>query len=462
MKSVCYDQELFGYGKSYRFCQPCLSFQSLSYKSITNSMPEKTILKKLYLNNHSTAYREKLENSNFIQRKSILQILWQRIPEMMIMQDMPKKSGSTYYLWPAESYNQARGKKVYPNTLKRSSPWARISFQKKPFLDCQLADKILKSTHCSRWQSIGFGKIFFGRGLGATSRGFREIRGQIAFSSGICLRIGWHWSSRLGWDVKVIQRLDCEAQRPPIDPVFKKTDRNWRKKDPDNYLLAKGPSRSVLLARNWIRDNAPLQAATVVIQQLRKDYVFPYQRWRDFWRVNGGNWCCRIQVKTFIAGVCITVWKRLSSTIRLSHLRCSRPPVSDKVRGRRTNYTASGFSYLMNDRPLWSFQGGFFFFFWEKQMQAYPEISKSIRRNISKDLQRRKNQTRKSLKSSWIWEKMNYRKFQVRSNKNKKKVGLSSGEYQIRPDSDPFPSSGQCRDKASAILQFSICFLTKD
>jgi len=99
---------------------------------------------------------------------------------------------------------------------------------------------------------------------------------------------------------------------------------------------------------------------------------------------------CRTTGENLYRRVCIRFWKRSVFHHPALAIFDVRPQYSDTSRGRRPIPPLQGFWLLMNcTRPLWEASKVL-----GEQMQAYPEILKSIEENISEDY-RRKNLTRK-------------------------------------------------------------------
>jgi hypothetical protein len=117
---------------------------------------------------------------------------------------------------------------------------------------------------------------FFGRGLSSTPDNFGR---QGAAPSHPALL---DWLARdfvdHGWDVKRLCRQIVDSAAYQQDS---RASRALRERDPDNQLLARGPSRR--LSAEQIRDLA-LAASTLLVDQRGGPPVYPYQPGRDLWR----------------------------------------------------------------------------------------------------------------------------------------------------------------------------------
>jgi hypothetical protein len=425
-----YDQEL-SVMEVLQIAKPAEFKASVAKSENQLNAQEKQSLKKLYLNNHSTAYREKLKTV-IIQRKAYSDSV-ERIPEMMVMQDMPKKR-STYILTRGE-YNQ-HGEEVYPNTPKSVLPMSEDLPKNRLGLAQWLIDP--QNPLTARVAVNRFWQNFFGRGLVATSEDFGN-QGQLPSHPELLDWLALEFQTS-GWDVKAIQRLIVSSA------TYRQSSKNRQEleeKDPDNYLLAKGPS--VRLLAELIRDNA-LFAAGLLNPAIGGKSVFPYQP-EGLWRVNGGNYVQDTGENLYRRSM-YTVWKRSVHHPALAIF--DAPDHSIPISKRQETNTPLQALVLMNDPTFVEASKVL-----GEQMQAYPEISKSIEETFRRLTGRKPNP--KELEILLDLRENEYRKF--KSDQTKIKGWLSSGEYQIRPDSDPFQVAANAVT-ASAILN-SDAFLTK-
>jgi hypothetical protein len=395
------------------------------------SLQEKQALKKLYLNNHSVVYREKLK-AVVAQRKAYADSV-EHIPEMMIMQDMPKKR-PTYVLTRGE-YN-LHGEEVFPNTPESVLPMKEDLPKNRLGLAQWLTDP--KNPLTARVAVNRFWQNFFGKGLVATSEDFGN-QGKLPSHPELLDWLALEFQ-HLGWDVKAMQRLivtsatyrQVSRKRPELEEI-----------DPDNYFLARAPS--VRLPAELIRDNA-LFAAGLLNPVIGGKSVFPYQP-DGLWRVNGANYVQDSGENLYRRSM-YTIWKRSVHHPALAIF--DAPDHSVSVSKRQETNTPLQALVLMNDPTFVEASKVL-----GEQMLAYPEISKSIENTFRKLIGRKPNS--RELQILLALRENEYRKFT--SDQRKLKGWLASGEYQIRSDLDPRQVAANAVT-ASAIIN-SDAFLTK-
>jgi hypothetical protein len=392
---------------------------------------EKQAFKKLYLNNHSKAYREKL-NAVVAQRKAYADSV-ERIPEMMIMQDRQDKR-PTFILTRGE-YN-LHGEEVFPNTPESILPMNEELPKNRLGLARWLTDP--KNPLTARVAVNRFWQNYFGKGLVATSEDFGN-QGQLPSHPELLDWLAIEFQ-KSGWDVKAMQRLlvtsatyrQVSRKRPELE-----------EKDPDNYLLARGPS--VRLPAESIRDQA-LFAAGLLNPTIGGKSVFPYQP-DGLWRVNGANYV-QDTGKNLYRRSMYTVWKRSVHHPALAIF--DAPDHSVSVSKRQETNTPLQALVMLNDPTFVEASKVL-----GEQMIANPEISSSIEDTFRKLTGRKPNA--KELEILLELRESEYRKFL--SDPTKLKGWLATGEYQIRPDLDPRQVAANAVT-ASAIIN-SDAFLTK-
>jgi hypothetical protein len=392
---------------------------------------EKQALKKLYLNNHSVAYREKLK-AVVAKRKAYADSV-ERIPEMMIMQDKTNKR-STYILTRGE-YN-LHGEEVFPNTPESVLPMRKDLPKNRLGLAQWMTDA--ENPLTARVAVNRFWQNYFGRGLVATSEDFGN-QGQLPSHPELLDWLALEFQNS-GWDVKAMQRLIVTSS------TYRQASKNrpeLKENDPDNYLLARGPS--VRLPAELIRDNA-LFAAGLLNPAIGGKSVFPYQP-EGLWKVNGANYLQDTGENLYRRSM-YTVWKRSVHHPTLSIF--DAPDHSVSVSKRQETNTPLQALVLMNDPTFVEASKVL-----GEKMLAYPEISNSIEDTFRRLTGR--NPNAKELQILMELRENEYRKF--KSDQNKTKGWLASGEYQIPPGLDPFHLAANAVT-ASAIIN-SDAFLTK-
>lgn len=392
---------------------------------------ERQALKKLYLNNHSLAYREKLQ-AVVVKRKAFADSV-ERIPEMMVMRDMENKR-PTYILNRGEY--SSRGEEVFPNTPESVLPMKEDLPKNRLGLAQWLTDA--ENPLTARVAVNRFWQNYFGNGLVATSEDFGN-QGQLPSHPELLDWLALEFQNS-GWDVKAMQRLIVTSA------TYRQASKNrpeLAEKDPDNYLLARGPS--VRLPAELIRDNA-LFAAGLLNPAIGGKSVFPYQP-EGLWKVNGANYVQDSGQNLYRRSI-YTIWKRSVHHPTLSIF--DAPDHSVSVSKRQETNTPLQALVLMNDPTFVEASKVL-----GVKMLAYPEIANSIEDTFRRLTGRKPNP--KELQILLELRENEYRKF--KSDQNKTKGWLTSGEYQIPPDLDPFHLAANAVT-ASAIIN-SDAFLTK-
>ncbi|MGY6742343.1 MAG: DUF1553 domain-containing protein [Cecembia sp.] len=392
---------------------------------------EKKALKKLYLNHYSLPFREKLQD--VITKRKVYADSIEQIPEMMIMQDMAVKR-PTYILTRGE-YN-LHGEEVFPNTPESVLPMPKHLPKNRLGLAQWLTDPGNPLT--ARVAVNRFWQNFFGRGLVATSEDFGN-QGELPSHPELLDWLALEFQHS-GWDVKAMQRLIVTSatyrQESKIRPELEEMD-------PDNYLLARGPS--VRLLAEMIRDNA-LFAAGLLDPTIGGKSVFPYQP-EGLWTVNGAKYV-QDTGKNLYRRSMYTIWKRSVHHPALAIF--DAPDHSVSASKRQETNTPLQALVLMND-PTYVEASKVL----GEQMLAYSEISKSIENTFRKLTGRKPHPL--ELEILLELRENEYKKFT--SDQRKLKGWLASGEYQIRSDLDPRQVAANAVT-ASAIIN-SDAFLTK-
>jgi hypothetical protein len=407
-------------------------YKSILAQSTDEFNPQKKqALKKIYINNHSVAYREKLKA--VVAKRKIYADSVERIPEMMIMQDKTNKR-PTYILTRGE-YN-LHGEEVFPNTPESVLPMKKELPKNRLGLAQWLTDA--ENPLTARVAVNRFWQNYFGRGLVATSEDFGN-QGALPSHPELLDWLALEFQDS-GWDVKTMQRLIVTSA------TYRQTSKNrseLMEKDPDNYFLARGPS--VRLPAELIRDNA-LFAAGLLNTAIGGKSVFPYQP-DGLWRVNGANYVQDSGENLYRRSM-YTIWKRSIHHPTLAIF--DAPDHSVSVSRRQETNTPLQALVLMND-PIFLEASKVL----GEKMLAYPEISKSIEDTFRRLTGRSPNT--KELQILLDLRENEYRKFI--SDKRKLKGWLAAGDYRIRSDLDPHQVAANAVT-ASAIIN-SDAFLTK-
>ncbi|RIW13165.1 DUF1553 domain-containing protein [Algoriphagus lacus] len=392
---------------------------------------EKKALKSLYLNVHSKIYREKLKE--VIAQRKVYADSVEKIPEMMVMKDMPNPR-PTYILTRGE-YN-LHGEEVFPNTPDSILPMKSDLPRNRLGLAQWLIDP--ENPLTARVAVNRFWQNYFGKGLVATSGDFGN-QGQLPSHPELLDWLALEFQ-RSGWDVKAMQRLivtsatyrQASKKRPELE-----------EKDPENTLLARGPSGR--MSAELIRDNA-LFASGLLNPKVGGKSVFPYQP-EGLWKVNGANYVQDTGQNLYRRSF-YTVWKR--SVHHPTMAIFDAPDHSVSVSKRQETNTPLQALALLNDPTFVEASKVL-----GEQMVAFPEISQAIKTTFRKLTGR--NPHPKELEILLELREKEFEKF--RSDSGKLKGWLATGEYQINPGLDPVQVAANAVT-ASAIIN-SDAALTK-
>lgn len=385
------------------------------YKTTLSKQPdqlsgaEKEQLKKLYLNNLSLPYKEKLKALT-ASRKAYSDSV-EHIPEMMVMQEMTQKR-STFILTRGE-YN-LHGEEVFPNTPEGVLPMPEDLTKNRLGLAQWITSP--ENPLTARVAVNRFWQNYFGRGLVATSADFGN-QGQLPAHPELLDWLALEFLES-GWDVKAMQRLIVTSAAYRQSSLRRK---DLDEKDPENVLLARGPS--VRLPGELIRDNA-LFASGLLDQTIGGKSVFPYQP-DGLWKVNGANYV-QDTGKNLYRRSLYTIWKRSVHNPTLSMF--DAPDHSESVSKRQETNTPLQALALLNDPTFVEASKVL-----GEQMVAFPEISRAIQVTFQKLTGR--NPVPKELEILLQLRESEYRKFTEDS--NKLKGWLSAGEYKINTSLDP-------------------------
>lgn len=200
----------------------------------------------------------------------------EQIEELMIMQEMPQPKAS--FVLNRGNYDQP-GKQVFPNTPASVLPWP----QHLPKNRLGLAQWLCSPKHplTARVAVNRFWQNYFGTGLVKTSEDFGN-QGQLPSHPQLLDWLALRFMES-GWDVKALQKLIVMSATYRQDS---KCSQALREKDPENRLLARGPS--VRLSAEQLRDNA-LVASGLLNPKIGGKSIKPYQP-AGLWEINSANY----------------------------------------------------------------------------------------------------------------------------------------------------------------------------
>ncbi len=254
--------------------------QPEAYKAILMKSPEsfsqqeKNQLLAYFVRNHSKGYRDQLAELTKVRKKHAEEV--EPIQEVMVMQDMAPRR-PTYLLVRGEY--SSHGEEVFPNTPSSVLTMPEDMEKNRLGLARWLTDKAHPLT--SRVAANRLWLYFFGRGLVASAGDFGS-QGEMPSHPQL---LDWLSLSLMesGWDVKELQKTILMSATYRQSSL---TSEELREVDPENILLARGPSGR--LPGEMIRDNA-LLASGLLSDKIGGKSVKPYQP-EGLWRVNGGTY----------------------------------------------------------------------------------------------------------------------------------------------------------------------------
>jgi len=251
------------------------SWTNICHKDLESlSTSEKELLKQFYLSAvdaNSTEARNTLK----IARTTLADSM-EHIPELMVMQEMPKPK-KTHLLLRGQ-YDEP-GPEVFPNTPKDILAFSEQYPKNRLGLAQWLADEnhpLTARVAVNRlWQNL------FGTGLVKTSEDFGN-QGEMPTHAELLdwLAVTFRESK---WNQKqLIKRIVMSAAYRQDS----KSTENMRTLDPENRLLARGPAKR--LTAEMIRDNA-LLASELLNEKIGGKSIKPYQP-EGLWDINGASY----------------------------------------------------------------------------------------------------------------------------------------------------------------------------
>jgi hypothetical protein len=250
------------------------------WKEIASKQPgeltisEKQILKGYYLaaeNTETAKARLALQ-----QARATLTDSTERVPELMVMQEMPRPKQAHILL---RGNYDAPGEKVYPATPNSILPFPK-NLPKNRY---GLSQWLVQPDHplTARVEVNRLWQNFFGTGLVKTTEDFGN-QGEMPSHLELLdwLSVTFRES---GWDIKKMNKLIVMSATYRQDS---RTSKGLRERDPENRLLARGPANR--MSAEMIRDNA-LLASGLLNKKIGGKSVKPYQP-EGLWSINSSNY----------------------------------------------------------------------------------------------------------------------------------------------------------------------------
>lgn len=200
----------------------------------------------------------------------------EHIEELMVMQEMPRPKKT--FVLNRGNYDQP-GKQVFPNTPTSILPWPKHL----PKNRLGLAKWLCAPEHplTARVAVNRFWQNYFGAGLVKTSEDFGN-QGQMPSHPQLLDWLALRFMES-GWDVKALQKLIVMSATYRQDS---RCSQALREKDPENRLLARGPSSR--LSAEQLRDNA-LLASGLLNPKIGGKSIKPYQP-AGLWEINSATY----------------------------------------------------------------------------------------------------------------------------------------------------------------------------
>lgn len=262
-----------------------------------------------------------------------------QLPEIMVMGDLPSDEARSTFILNRGEY-RSPGEEVEPGT-----PEAILAFDKKLPVNRLGLAKWLTHPENPLTARVFVNRIWqlhFGRGLVQTSDDF-GAQGDLPSHPEL---LDWLavWFMESGWDIKALHHLILSSQTYRQSSV---ATSEIIEKDPDNVLLARGPS--FRLPAEMIRDNA-LAVSGLLVSRIGGPSVYPYQpeglwssitnkKWQYVYQQEPGEGLYRRSI--------YTIWKRTSAPPSLLIFDAGDRDVCT-VRRRQTNTPLQAL-VLLND-----------------------------------------------------------------------------------------------------------------
>jgi len=250
------------------------------WTSIASKSPEqlsaadKAILQEYYLSVADPATREARKKLQQLRRE--MADSTEAVPELMVMQEMPKPRQSHILL---RGNYDAPGEAVFPNTPAEILPFPEKLPKNRLGFSTWLIDP--KHPLTARVAVNRYWQNFFGTGLVKTTEDFGN-QGQMPSHPELLdwLAISFRES---GWDLKKLMKLMVMSSTYRQDATVQALS---KEKDPENRLLSHGAA--VRLSAEMIRDNA-LMASGLLNPKIGGKSVKPYQP-DGLWEINNTSY----------------------------------------------------------------------------------------------------------------------------------------------------------------------------
>ena len=369
---------------------------------------DKTILKELYKQAVSKKMHQELEELSQL-RKAYADSI-EKIKEVMVMKET-KEPVQSYIL--DRGVYDAKTDSVFPNTPSKIFPMSENTPKNRLGLSKWLFNP--KNPLTARVAVNRFWQHYFGTGLVKTSEDFGN-QGEMPSHPELLDWLALHFINS-DWDMKAIQKMIVLSN---TYQQSSKASKQLQEIDPENRLLARGPSQR--LTGEMLRDNA-LVASGLLTKQIGGKSVNPYQP-EGLWRVNGAAYTEDKGVNLYRRSL-YTIWKR---SVPHPTLATFDAPARDvcTIRRQETNTPLQAL-LLLND-PIYTETARAL----GNEMLAYKKTTDGIA--IAYKKLTGKTITNKELNLLADLQKTEYQKF--KENPSKIKGWLQTGAFTIDKGAD--------------------------
>ena len=384
------------------------SFASITEKEYTISNQKEELFSEFYFKNKSNKART--VTKELINLRTELFDSLENVKELMVMKEMNEPRQA--YVLDRGIYD-AYGEEVYPNMPEHILPWD----EDLPKNRLGLAQWLTQPDHplTARVAVNRYWQNYFGKGIVRTTEDFGN-QGELPSHPELLDWLALEFINS-SWDVKALQKLIVMSATYRQSSFI--TD-ELLKKDPENRLLARGPTAR--LTSEMMRDNA-LAASGLLNTKIGGESVRSYQP-DGLWLMNGNKYVQDTGDKLYRRSL-YTLWKRTVPNPTLSTF--DQPERSEcTVRRQKTNTPLQAL-VLLND-------------------PTYVEASKVLGEMITKE-----GATKESIAKAYKkitckaasqeellkLKELQEREYEIfKSNQSKKKGWVSSGQYKIDPTLD--------------------------
>ncbi len=262
--------ELYVYDRTLTPSEVKMLVQGSSKQPVQPGAIPAADLEQYYFSNISAAWKQKEKEWRALMQERNKEM--EKIPEIMVMEEMKKPRAAHILLRGAYD---APGKEVQPDVPNAILPWPAGLRKDRLGLAKWLMDP--KNPLTARVAVNRYWQLYFGTGLQKNADNFGNQGGfpthpQLLDWLAVTFR-------ESGWDVKALQKLIVLSATYRQSSYAKP---ELLAKDPDNSLLARGPS--FRMSAEMIRD-AALNASGLLCEKMGGESVKPYQP-EGLWRVN--------------------------------------------------------------------------------------------------------------------------------------------------------------------------------